>query len=539
MQKTFKLFFITLISIVASLGLSAEESPNNDLSRKVMIEKTLAEARQHLERNDFRQAVGLLERNLGIINGDKIYLENLRIGYIGLLKQVEGGDQQFEKATYQRRLSFIDPLFKADSPASTILKESIKPNSNHSWDRNNVHIPEIQVGDIQIQPRLTNKTDPAIQRAKLNETQFDLNDNPFSWTNSQQRWDSYQYKNKADSDFAKGEYASAARYYSLAWQNDPVVDSSFQERWAYSRLYTISERYPHSSSPEKIDKELSAIGAMAPKLLPQIAALKSNFNIKKSEIIDDQLVSHSVTNGWNTAFTESFKIHHHLQKADVEKLARLLESTKANQTQKWFGLVNEPWNPPCDVVIHKTASQYSSATGAPSTSPGHSTIKIESGRIVLRRIDLHSDDPNMAIGVIPHEATHIVLAGKFGQHLVPRWADEGMSVLSEPEDRVARHTNDLKRLAGKTGFFSIRTLMNQQDYPESKLMGTFYSQSVSVVQFLASIKGPRAFTAFLKDGLDLGYDRALERNYSISWEQLDSMWREKEIQKAANITALK
>jgi hypothetical protein len=81
--------------------------------------------------------------------------------------------------------------------------------------------------------------------------------------------------------------------------------------------------------------------------------------------------------------------------------------------------------------------------------------------------------------------------------------------------------------------------MNQQDYPESKLMGTFYSQSVSVVQFLASIKGPRAFTAFLKDGLDLGYDRALERNYSISWEQLDSMWREKEIQKAANITALK
>jgi len=74
--------------------------------------------------------------------------------------------------------------------------------------------------------------------------------------------------------------------------------------------------------------------------------------------------------------------------------------------------------------------------------------------------------------------------------------------------------------------------MTQQDYPESRLMVTFYSQSVCVVNFLASLKGPRVFSAFLKDGLDFGYDRALEKNYAISWEQLELMWREKENQKA-------
>ena len=527
------------ISIYPIFWVSAEESPKTDLVKKVMIEKTLVEARQHLERNDFRLAVGLLERNLGIINGDKQYLENLRAGYIGLLKQLEGSDQQFDKATYQRRLSFIDPLFKAENASTTNSLETIKSSLNQPWDRNNLRVPEIQVGAIQIPPRQINKTDPDFQRAKLNETQIDWHDNPFSWTNSLQRWNSIQHKNKADSHFSKGDYSSAAIEYSLAWQNDPVVDSLFQERWAYSRLYTISEKLAYASTHDEIDKELSAIGALSPKLLPQVAAVKANILNHKFSIVENQSISHSVTNGWSTATTQSFKIHHHLQKADVENLARLLESTKAKQTQKWFGLGNEAWNPPCDVVIHQSASQYSSATGVPSTSPGHSTVKVESGRIVLRRIDLHSDDPNMAIGVIPHEATHIVLAGKFGQHLVPRWADEGMAVLSEPEDRVARHTNDLKRLAGQTGLFPIRTLMTQQDYPESRLMGTFYSQSVCVVQFLASLKGPRVFSAFLKDGLDFGYDRALEKNYAISWEQLELMWREKENQKASYTTASK
>ena len=41
-------------------------------------------------------------------------------------------------------------------------------------------------------------------------------------------------------------------------------------------------------------------------------------------------------------------------------------------------------------------------------------------------MDLHCDDANMLVGVLPHETTHVVLAGRFGRHLVPRGSDQGV-----------------------------------------------------------------------------------------------------------------
>ena len=162
----------------------------------------------------------------------------------------------------------------------------------------------------------------------------------------------------------------------------------------------------------------------------------------------------------------------------------------------------------------------------PAGSPGHSTIRSEGERILTRRIDLHCDDPNMTIGVLPHETTHVVLAGRFGEHAVPRWADEGMAVLSEPRDRIERHLRNLPKHSQERQLFGVGQLMRLNDYPDPRYIGPFYAQSVSLVDFLSREKGPRVFAQFLKDGLNGGYEPALEKHYGMQgFHDLEARWQ--------------
>jgi hypothetical protein len=96
---------------------------------------------------------------------------------------------------------------------------------------------------------------------------------------------------------------------------------------------------------------------------------------------------------------------------------------------------------------------------------------------------------------------------------------------------------DLPRLSGQTGLFPIRTLMMQQEYPEQRLMGTFYAQSVSVVRYMAALRGPKVFAAFLADGLNHSYDQAISKHYQTTWEQLESGWRSQGNSASSSVTA--
>jgi len=193
--------------------------------------------------------------------------------------------------------------------------------------------------------------------------------------------------------------------------------------------------------------------------------------------------------------------------------------------RKWFGDNPGPWTPRCDIYLFATAQDYSKTTGVPATSPGHSTMQSEGDHVTSRRIDLHCDDPNMMIGVLPHETTHVVLAGRFGNHPVPRWADEGMAVLAEPRDRIERHLHNLPKHRADRHLFGTGQLMKLNDYPDPRYIGPFYAQSVSLVEFLSERNGHSVFAKFLRDGLDNGYEQALQRHYGIqSFNELEQMW---------------
>jgi hypothetical protein len=206
-------------------------------------------------------------------------------------------------------------------------------------------------------------------------------------------------------------------------------------------------------------------------------------------------------------------------------VAQIVERTRNNVQRKWFGSTSDTWNPKCDVFLHATAQDYSNVTRQ-YNSPGHSFLKLENGRLVIRRIDLHCDDPNMLGAILPHETTHVVLAGEFSERLLPRWADEGIAVLTEPDERIERHLSNLHKCHQAGQFFRLQDLMQLEDYPkDTHYISAFYAQSVALVEFLAKQRGPQAFTQFLHDGMRYGYEKALERDYGYhSFAELEQRW---------------
>jgi hypothetical protein len=152
-------------------------------------------------------------------------------------------------------------------------------------------------------------------------------------------------------------------------------------------------------------------------------------------------------------------------------------------------------------------------------------MPMEGSRVISRRIDVHCDDPNMCVGVLPHEVTHVVLAGHFPAAL-PRWADEGMAVLSEPRERIDRHLRNLPMHAEQGQLFHLgQLIMFDQKYPDPQLIGPFYAQSVSLVEYLSQLRGPKVFAQFMAEGMRGHYEPALQKHYGIqSFEDLDAAW---------------
>jgi hypothetical protein len=236
-------------------------------------------------------------------------------------------------------------------------------------------------------------------------------------------------------------------------------------------------------------------------------------------------VTHRPPEGdWSVAQTANFRIYHRQSRVFAEKMAQTAERTRTALLEKWFSEEPWTWAEPCELYLYDNPHEYSVATAAPPQSPAHTRIDTDGVRILSRRIHLHGANAEMLRSILPHEVTHAVLAGRFGQR-IPRWADEGMAVLTEPSDRIASHLHLLPHWRDQGLLLNARRLLELEDYPEPRAWGSFYAQSVSLVQFLCKEKGPQTFASFLRDGLKGGYSIALRRYYGWDFTELESRWQ--------------
>src|SRR5262249_34509429 len=136
----------------------------------------------------------------------------------------------------------------------------------------------------------------------------------------------------------------------------------------------------------------------------------------------------------------------HADAALAARVARVAEATRDEQARRWVGASPAgPWSPRCDIYLYPSSELYHRITGQPEDSPGFSTFGMNSGKVVARRLNLRADHPDLLRAVLPHEVTHAVVADLFPVQQVPKWADEGIAVLTEP---VADQDRRLVNLAG-------------------------------------------------------------------------------------------
>lgn len=230
--------------------------------------------------------------------------------------------------------------------------------------------------------------------------------------------------------------------------------------------------------------------------------------------------------GWRVAETVNFRLMHRHTRDMAEEVLRTAERARSIQMRKWFGEIGGNWEPKCRIYFYSSGEAYGEATGAPvNPGGGHTDIRAEEGRVFSRSIHLHGSRTFLLKGVVPHEVTHAVLAGRLSDGRVPRWADEGMAVLAEAQAQIDTHLRFLPRWRTDNALFSMRTLIEMRDYPEPHDMGVFYAQSVSVVDFLTRHKGAERFAAFVRDGERDGYAASLRKHYGWSFAELDRHWR--------------
>jgi hypothetical protein len=197
----------------------------------------------------------------------------------------------------------------------------------------------------------------------------------------------------------------------------------------------------------------------------------------------------------------------------ADRVAQYSEHYRKVIAEQWLGAPLPDWPRPCAVRIQITQGE---AGGVTSFGFGR-------GKVLDQEMSLEGRLDRILVSALPHEITHTIFASYFGGPL-PRWADEGASLLSEDRRERLRHEQFAADLLERSGGWRLGELFTIDEYPKD-LMG-FYGQGYSVSRFLVEMGGRPRFLAFLKDGMKDGWDVATREHYGFSnTKELDRAWR--------------
>ncbi len=543
-MNTSKLMLTACICVAlffAQLLLAADTDAK--FQKILAVQKALLEGQDHFKKGNYQAAVFILEAQIASIDGNKEYLQLLHNAYQGHIRDLQAKGLTEEISKYEKRLQILDSGITQGAKSGTVAPVStpaVVPASVTAPAPATASVIASALSKFVVPTKVVEQPKTAQDAPKVRGKIEDANeDNPFSFTNTQRYHDARLRLDQAEKEFAGKNFRLASKLYEESYRLEPKVMPQSVERWAYCRLYSVVEAMNQKQNAKldpQWENEIRVSLSMAPQLQSFGNTLLANIDQRKQEIGATNPLQPSAAvvevkhtgpyqGNWYLAETKNFRVWHHLNQADATQVAKSSEACRVEAAMKWFGAVGNDWTPICEIYLHPTAQEYSKSTGAPVASPGHTTLKTEGVRVLSRRIDLHTDEANMMTGVLPHETTHVVLAGRMGDQPVPRWADEGMAVLSEPKNRIQKHLDNLPKHARENTLFHVSRLMQMADYPEPKLVGPFYAQSVSLVDYLTRLKGPQAFGEFMKDGLKNGYESALSRHYGIqSYNDLNQSW---------------
>jgi hypothetical protein len=213
----------------------------------------------------------------------------------------------------------------------------------------------------------------------------------------------------------------------------------------------------------------------------------------------------------------SFRTTNFIVEAPTQGVARRIaeqaETCRIEIARAWLGKELPSWSTPCPIRVKLTSGE---AGGLTSFGFNHGRVTDQS-MMVEGRLD------RILASALPHEITHTIFAAFFGVPM-PRWADEGASLLSEDERERRRHDQIAIGLLARRGEVTLARLFQIEEYPKDLM--SFYGQGYSISRFLIEIGGRPRFLRFVRDGLKSGWDSATLDHYGLAdVRELDRAWR--------------
>jgi hypothetical protein len=502
------------------LALAAEPRHEGAVATVLAVQQALKQGREAMSAGQYGAAVHVLEQQLSRINGNREYLAALRDAYRGHVRDLRQAGRDDEAQTYLRRLEILDPGARLDfsnqRPATPVVAAPAPPAVDPSSPKP-VAVPPAPAPAEKL---ADNSTRSPVVRGNRPD------DDPFHPANKKGN-PAATLIASADRAYRDKEYRTAGRLYDQAHEANPASVANRHDEWAYCKLFAVKEQFAKADAAalEHLETEVKAAIALSPKVEAVGRQYLASIQARRGGGTAGVRHLPQRVGGWAVAESDNFRVFHKDNRELAEKVAQVAERTRRDMGSKWFGDDAE-WRARCDLYLHPTARDYSRATGKPATWTAHSTINLEGGRVILRRIDLRGDDAELLTASLPHETTHAVLAGHFGTHHVPRWADEGMALLSEPPAKLAVYRRKLDEARQDGLLMRVRDLMTQDEYPEARRAFAFYMQSVSVTDYLVNQPGgPQAFARFVNEALRSNYEAALQKTYGLDLVTLEQRWK--------------
>ena len=218
---------------------------------------------------------------------------------------------------------------------------------------------------------------------------------------------------------------------------------------------------------------------------------------------------------------------------DPSRAATIREHAETIRREAFSQLLGEadprPWLVRCEIHVHSSAESFEQAVGgSPADARGATSLEFSDDRVVTRRIDVMGDGPTIVPDAIDHELVHVVLADHFVHTAPPRWADEGLALLFDTQEKQRGHEADFQDARRRGLAWSASDLLALEDYPaDGPRQKIFYGQSAALVRWLIARRDPATFIRFLDDSANVGMEAALDRHYALtSLASVSSAWKE-------------
>ena len=196
----------------------------------------------------------------------------------------------------------------------------------------------------------------------------------------------------------------------------------------------------------------------------------------------------------------------------AQQVGQAAELYRREKAIEWLGQEMPSWPEPCPLRVKVTMGGSGGAT----------SFYFDRGRVLGQTMTVEGTLDRILASVLPHEVTHTVFAHYF-RCAVPRWADEGGSVLSEDDAERTRHDQLVRQILNSGRAIPLRRLFALKDYPSDVM--TLYAQGFSVANFLIGSSSRPAFLAFVATGMRQGWDNAVQSHYSFrNVEELEQAW---------------